>query len=151
MNPEFRRILHQNRWHFTYFIRFFFSQTNLVFRFHLVLIGTWIIFATVYLSFTFWLSFDILWIAKFTQCLYTFFTRASKILTRLNVLFFESFQPQNDLTMFLFFMKRSYQLTKKITPNNYELIILWRVLHVIQGLSDYLLVRQNLVSDYDLN
>ena len=39
-----------------------------------------------------------------------------KILARPNVLFFEGFQPQNVL-IFLFFVKYSYLLTAKITPD----------------------------------
>ena len=82
------------------FIRFFFPQTNPVFKLNLVLIS---ILNSFYL-FTFRLSFAILRILKFFQCLYSIFiVRTNNILVRLKVLFLLCFQPQNVLIMFLFF------------------------------------------------
>ena len=43
---------------------------------------------------------------------------------RLNV-FFKGLQPENVLTMFLFFMKHSYLLTAKITSDLINLSFTW--------------------------
>ena len=49
-----------------------------------------------------------------------FFIKTSKIWMRLSVLFFEGFQFQNVLVLFLFFMKNVYLLTAKITLDVYN-------------------------------
>ena len=65
-------------------IRFFFSQTNLVFKSNLVFIE--ILDCFCHNLFTF-LPFDILRTLKLIQCLCGFFIKSSKILMRFNVLF----------------------------------------------------------------
>ena len=49
-----------------------------------------------------------------------FFLRASKILMRLSVFFFEGFRLQNVLIMLLFFTKNAYLLMAKITLDVYN-------------------------------
>ena len=91
-----------------------FLSNEASFQVYLVFIGILGNFRhNLFTCFTFCLSFNILWIVKLIQCLNAFFTKASKILMRLNVLC--SFQPQNGLIMFLFSMKHSYLLTVKST------------------------------------
>ena len=85
------------------FIRFFFSQTNLVFKSNPLFINL--------LIFTF-----ILRILKFIQCLYVFFIKTSKVLIRFNVLFVRFSSSKCCYVM-------SYFPWKKILPVNMELLL----------------------------
>ena len=66
-------------------IHFFFSQTNLVFKYNPL--THWIVFAAVYLHCYLLIFIFILQILKFTQCLFAFFIKTSKVLIRVKVLF----------------------------------------------------------------
>ena len=70
------------------------SQTSLVFKFNVVLIE---FFSSLFI---YLLPVDILCIMKFTQYLYVFFIRTSKILMRLNDAFCEGLQSQNVITFY---------------------------------------------------
>ena len=123
--------------HYTFhlFCTFLFLS-NLVFKFSIVLIGTfWTIFTTIYLLF-----FLLINISYFSDLeAYSVplrFIKPSKILIK--QCFFEGFQLQNVLIMFLFFTKNAYLLTAKITLDVYN--YLW-YLHAVQELDDSLHVR----------
>ena len=84
--PVLQRTLHQNRWYFTYFWkRFFFSQTNIFFKFRPMLLSVLDSFRHNFFTFLFYLLIiGIIHIFKFIQCFYApFFIRTSKILMRL--------------------------------------------------------------------
>ena len=68
----------------SFIIVFFFSQTNLLLKYNLMLIRTFS--STIYLPLFY---FDILCILKFVQYFYALFIRTSKVLMRLNILFLE--------------------------------------------------------------
>ena len=90
---------------------------NLVFKFSIVLIGNFFIISTTILFTFFFLPFfHIRYIADLQvyPVPLRFFKRTSKILMSLGVLLF-SFQLQNVLVMFFFFMKNAYLITAKIT------------------------------------
>ena len=82
------------------FIRFFFSQANLVFKFILVLIG---VLDNFYL-FVFLLLFITLIILNFIQCLYTFLNKNHKYFDEAQCSFaFWRLTTSNIVIMFLFF------------------------------------------------
>ena len=116
IEPTLRATLDQDRSHISFFIYFFFSQTNIVFKFNLVSIGILGNFChNLFTCLSFWLSFVISLFLKFIQCFYTFL---NKTLLWLSVpLFFEGWKPQDVVTMFLFFMNISYLLAVKVTPD----------------------------------
>ena len=89
-------------------IRFFFSNTNLVFKSNLLFIGPLDNFCHSLFSFSPF-DFYFLRILKFIQCLYAFFIKTSNVLRRFNVLFvwFSS-----SKCYVLFFMKNSYLLRR---------------------------------------
>ena len=69
-DPALQRTLHQNRWYFTCYYTFFFSQTNLVF---IDILDSFCHSLLTFLSFDFWHS------TEFIQWSYIFFVKASKI------------------------------------------------------------------------
>ena len=69
-------------------IHFFFSQTNLVFKYNPLFIDILDSFCHSLFTFFYLVIFTfILRILKFIQCLYAFFIKTSKVLIRFNVLF----------------------------------------------------------------
>ena len=84
---------------------FFSFQTNLVFKFNLEPIKYFLSHFIYLLAFWYYLL-------KLVQCLLTLFTRTSKILMRISVVF-ESLEPQNVFSS----IKYLYLLPAKITPD----------------------------------
>ena len=80
-----------------------------------------VIFATI--CFPFYLSIDIQCILKLIQYLYDFFIRTSKILMRFNVVFLWRFTATECYGFFLFYMKHSYVLMRKLVT---LIMIPWR-------------------------
>ena len=68
-------------------IRFFFSQTNLVFKYNPLFIDILDSFCHSLFIFYLLIFNFIIRILKFIQCLYAFFIKTSKVLIRFNVLF----------------------------------------------------------------
>ena len=122
-------------------IRFFFSQTNLVFESNPLFIDILDSF-----SHSFFLR-----ISKFIRCLYTFFIKTSKVLMSFNVLFvrlqlcqiviMSYFQWKILMELLMEFLwNMELLLTAKITPDvdNYLLLV-----NTVQALRGSLHVRQN--------
>ena len=95
-------------------MRFFFFQTNLVFKSKPAYIDILDSFCHSLCTFLF-LIIDILRILMFIQCLYAFFIKTSKILIRFNI--FLRFSTSKCSYYVLFSMKHSYLLTAKISPD----------------------------------